>query len=418
MFNPLSKRFLSAAALCAAALSSTLVAPPAMAQSANQGDPVQLGLIDIYSGGFAFIADSIRTGFEIAVDEANAAGGLAGRPFKLVTADMGGQVEKAVTEARRMILEEKIKFVTVGIHSGAAVAVGNLGKEHKVLVNGGFATTKRLTGEAGHPYVARANLSTVEIGRVIAQYVKSHPEIKRVATIAPDYEYGRQFVEDLLAALKLARPDVVVVRQEWSKLGATDFSAHVTALQAQPVDLIVNGGFGGDLINLLKAAKDFGLFSGKTQFFTHGLDLVKMSSIKDSLPANTAGTVWFPFYALTSPKSKSFAAEVEKRMKTYPTGPTVVGYVAGKMLVEAIRKAGTATDVDKVTQAMHSVSFEGPTGKTTIRACDNMALYDFYVGTVKRDAALPDGIGVTDIKTYHVQDHARSCQETLRSRGG
>lgn len=191
----------------------------------------------------------------------------------------------------------------------------------------------------------------------------------------------------------------------------------MTALQAQPVDLIVNGGFGSDMVNLLKAGKDFGLFSGKTQFFTHGLDLVKMSSVKDILPANTAGTVWFPFYALTSPKSKSFAAEVEKRMKTYPTGPTVVGYVAGKMLVEAIRKAGTDTDMEKVLQALKTVSFDGPTGQTKVRACDNMAMYDFYVGKVKRDAAFPDGIGMTDLKTYHIADYARSCQETLRSRG-
>ena len=403
--------------LPALALAAALISPAAHAQAASGNDPIKLGLIDIYSGGFAFIADSIRTGFQIAVDEANAAGGLKGRPFQLVSADMGGQVEKAVTEGRRMILEDKIKFVTVGIHSGAAIAVGNLGKEHKVLVTGGFATTKRLTGESGHPYISRANLSTVEIGSVIAEYIKARPDIKRISTIAPDYEYGQQFIEDFMRALKAVRPDVVVVRQEWSKLGATDFSAHVTALQAQPVDLIVNGGFGADLVNLLKAAKDFGLFAGKTQFFTHGLDLVKMSSVKDLLPANTAGTVWYPFYALNSAKSKTFAAEVEKRMKTYPTGPTTVGYSAGKMIVESIRKAGTATDVEKVIQAMSTISFEGPTGKTKVRGCDNMALFDFYVGTVKRDATLPDGIGVTDIKTYHTEDYARPCQELLRSRG-
>ena len=377
--------------LPALALAAALISPSAHAQAASGNDPIKLGLIDIYSGGFAFIADSIRTGFQIAVDEANAAGGLKGRPFQLVSADMGGQVEKAVTEGRRMILEDKIKFVTVGIHSGAAIAVGNLGKEHKVLVTGGFATTKRLTGESGHPYISRANLSTVEIGSVIAEYIKARPDIKRISTIAPDYEYGQQFIEDFMRALKAARPDVVVVRQEWSKLGATDFSAHVTALQAQPVDLIVNGGFGADL--------------------------VKMSSVKDLLPANTAGTVWYPFYALNSAKSKSFAAEVEKRMKTYPTGPTTVGYSAGKMIVESIRKAGTATDVEKVIQAMSTISFEGPTGKTKVRGCDNMAMFDFYVGTVKRDAAFPDGIGVTDIKTYRTEDYARPCQELLRSRG-
>jgi branched-chain amino acid transport system substrate-binding protein len=409
-------RFVRKAALVLGAAALTL-GGPALAQP--RGEPIKLGLIDIYSGGFAFIADSIRTGFQIAVDEANAAGGFNGRPFQVVTADMGAQVEKAVTEGRRMILEEKIKFVTVGIHSGAAVAVGNLGKEHKALVVGGFATTKRLTGEAGHPYVARANLSTVEIGRVLAEYVKTRPEVKRVATMAPDYEYGQQFVEDFVRALKAARPDVVVARQEWSKLGATDFSAHVTALQAQKVDLIVNAGFGSDLVNFLKASRDFGLFDDKKiQFVTHGVDLVKMGALKDSLPANTVSTVWFPFYALKEPKAKPFAAEIEKRMKTYATGPTPVGYVAARMIIEGIRKAGTADDVDKVRDALGTVSFEGPTGITKVRACDNMAMYNFYLGTVARGPQYPDGIGMSDIKTYPVEQVARPCVELLKARGG
>jgi len=385
---------------------------------ATRGEPIKLGLIDIYSGGFTFIADTIRTGFQIAVDEANQAGGLNGRPFQLVSADMGGAVEKAVTEARRMMLEEKIKYVTVGIHSGAAVAVGNLGKENKALVIGGFATTKRLTGEAGHHYVGRANLSTVEIGRVMAEYIKGRSDVKRIATISPDYEFGQHFVQDFLAHLKEVRPDIVVVRQEWPKLGATDFAAHVTALQAQPVDMVVSGVFGGDLVNFLRSAHDFDLFGPKTQLFVHGLDLAKMSALKEALPPDTIGTVWYPFYAIDTPVSKAFAQEMEKRMKTYPTGPAPVGYVAGRMLVEAIRKAGTADDVDKVIDALGTVRFEGPTGPVKVRSCDNMALYNFYVGVVKRDSKLPDGIGLGDIKTYNTESIARSCDEIARLRAG
>jgi hypothetical protein len=52
-----------------------------------------------------------------------------------------------------------------------------------------------------------------------------------------------------------------------------------------------------------------------------------------------------------------------------------------------------------------------------VRACDNMALYEFYVGTVKRDPRLPDGIGVTDVKTFHTETVARSCEEIARVRG-
>jgi branched-chain amino acid transport system substrate-binding protein len=411
MLRTIRSAFIVAGALAAFTL-------PAAAQTPARAEPVKLGLIDIYSGGFAFIADTIRTGFQIAIDEANRAGGLNGRQFQLVTADMGGSVEKAVTEGRRMILEENIKFITVGIHSGAAVAVGNLGKEHKVLINGGFATTKRLTGESGHKYVARANLSTVEIGRVMAEHLRNRQDIKRVSVIAPDYEYGQHFAADFVAALKAARPDIVVVRQEWPKLGATDYAAHVTALQAQPTDLVVGGMFGADLVNFLRSARDFGLFSGKTQFFTHGLDLAKMGAVKDSLPQNTMGTVWYPFYAIDTAQSKAFAAEVEKRMKTYATGSAPVGYVAGRMLVEAIRKAGTADDVERVIKALGTVQFDGPTGLTKVRSCDNMALYNFYVGSVKRDAGLPDGIGMTDIKAYNTESIARSCADVLKSRTG
>ena len=409
----LARRFTAPVLLCLllVALGS------AEAQTPARGAPIKLGLIDIYSGGFAFIADTIRTGFQIAVDEANAAGGAGGRPFTLVTADMGGSVEKAVTEARRMILDEQLKYVTVGIHSGAAVAVGSLAKQHKVLVIGGFATTKRLTGEAGNAYVGRANLSTVEIGRIMAEHLKGRPEIKRIAVIAPDYEFGQHFAADFLAHLKVARPDIAVVRQEWPKLGATDFAPHVTALQAQPVDMVVAGVFGADLLNFLKSARGFGLLGEKTQLFVHGLDLVKVGTLKDVLPENTLSTIWYPFYALTSAKSKAFEQDVARRMNTYATGSAPVGYVAGRMIIEAIKRAGGPDDVDRVVKALGGVEFEGPTGTVKVRACDNMALYNFYVGTVKRDPKLPDGIGVVDVKSYHTETVARSCEEIAKVRG-
>ena len=65
--------------------------------ASTAGAQVKLGLIDMYGGGFAAQADAIRTGFQIAIDEANAAGGVKGQRFSLTTADMGISVEKATT---------------------------------------------------------------------------------------------------------------------------------------------------------------------------------------------------------------------------------------------------------------------------------------------------------------------------------
>ena len=136
----------------------------------------------------------------------------------------------------------------------------------------------------------------------------------------------------------MERPDIVVVRQEWPKFGASDFTPHVTALQASKIDMVVSSLFSGDLANFLKAAKGFDLFSGGTRLFTSGLDLLKISTFKEELPDGTLGTVWYPFYALNSTENTTFVEEVKKRTSTYPTGSTLVGYVSGKMMAASDRQ--------------------------------------------------------------------------------
>lgn len=392
-----------------------LLALPALF-APTAGAQVRLGLIDMYGGGFAAQADAIRTGFQIAIDEANAAGGVKGQRFTLNTADMGISVEKAVTEARRMILDDKIKFVTVGSHSGAAIALADLLRGQNALGLGAFATTKRFTGEDGHNLIGRGNLSTVEIGRIMAERIKAMPAVKRIATIAPDFEFGKHFVEDFLTAIKAARPDIVIVRQEWPKFGAADFAPQATALQAAQTDMIVSALFSGDLINFLKAAKDFDLFAGGTKFFTSGVDLVKMVAIRDSIPEGSLVTLWYPFYAINNAENTRFIEEVRKRTKTYPVGSTVVGYISGKMLTAAIRGAADPNDPKSVADALEKVEFASPVGPVKVRACDHMALYNFYVGTVKKEARFPDGIGVVDVHAFNTTSYARSCDEIARVR--
>ena len=65
---------------------------------------------------------------------------------------------------------------------------------------------------------------------------------------------------------------------------------------------------------------------------------------------------------------------------------------------------------------MGDLSFSSPVGPVKVRGCDNMALYNFDVGTVKHDASLPDGIGVVDVKAYNTSDYARSCEDIAKLR--
>lgn len=387
--------------------------------AAAEDGPVRLGLIDMYSGPFAFQTGQIKLGFQIAVDEANAAGGVKGRKFEVVTADMGTSVEKAITEGRRLIFNDHIHYVTVGSHAGAALALGQLIKDRDdVLLLGGLANSKHYTAEVGGPMIGRTNLSTVEMGRILAERLKTMPEVKRIATIAPDFEFGREFMADFTDALKKTRPDIAVVRQEWGKMGNTDFTPQVTALQSVSVDMIVSALVSGDLINFLKAAKGFGLFAGKTKFFNNGLDLTKLSSYRDGLPEGALAFAWYPFYAIHTPESDKFNKEVESREKSYPVGATLVGYVAGKVLTTAIIKGGNPDVATAASKALDGLTVTSPVGKVSVRGCDNVASYNYYLGTVKRSPEFPDGIGLTNVQAYDPAKYERPCSEILKLRGG
>jgi branched-chain amino acid transport system substrate-binding protein len=85
------------------------------------------------------------------------------------------------------------------------------------------------------------------------------------------------------------------------------------------------------------------------------------------------------------------------------------------MIAEAIMKA-KSTDPKAVVKALGGIEFEGPTGVVKVRGCDNMALYNFYVGKVTWDDSLPDGIGLTEVEPYHTEALARSCEDVAKAR--
>jgi branched-chain amino acid transport system substrate-binding protein len=376
-------------------------------------ESLKLGLIDMYTGSSAFSANSIKAGFEIAVEETNAAGGVVGITLEVKTADMAQSTEKAITEIRRMVLDEKISYVTIGIHSGAAVAAARMAPQMKFLLNGAFATTKRLTGEAGSRYVCRGNISTVEIGATMADFLKNKPQVKSISTISPDYEYGQHLIADFKAQLTKIRPDIKIIREEWPKLGTSDYTPHVTALQATIPDLLVGGIFGGDLLNFLKASRDFGL-DKKTRFFWHAMGM-EFEPIKDIVPEGTWSTIWYPFYHINNPLNTKFQQEFKKKLKTYPDDNAIVGYYSAKMMVEAMKKAGTVK-LESVIDALGGSKFEAPTGLVKVRECDKMALIPFYVGVVKRDPKFPGGVGFADVKSFDIEKMARPCEEVMKDR--
>ena len=397
----------------AATQASPAPANQASPAAAPSGAPIKFGLIDSYSGASAFLAGQIKNGVELAIREANAQGGAAGRPIELVTREDKAQVDEGLRQARNLVNDEKVSVLMQGINSGVAVAVSGYAKEAKVPFIGVFATTKRLTSQ-GNEYTFRGNFSTIEIGRTMADYAKERG-FKKIATIAPDYEYGRQFTEDFEAAMKAADPSAQVVQQNFPKLGETEFSSYITSILGARPDLIVSGLFGSDLVSFIRQGTGFGLFN-QTKMFSHGLgDWENLNALKDALPEGIYTTVWYPWWGIELESSKRFEQSYRAAYNEAPGGYAMVGYNAANVMIENIKKAG-GVDPAKMTTAINDATIESPVGPAKVRGCDHQTFLPWYAGEIKADNNLPFKRAVRDLKRYETEKLALTCDEVAKLR--
>jgi len=111
-----------------------------------------------------------------------------------------------------------------------------------------------------HPYIFRIASNTLIEGRTGAAILAKWQDVKKVATIAPDYAYGRDAVAAFVEYIKKLRPDIEIVDQQWPKLGEPDFTAFITAQMGKKPDAVFCDVFGGDFVSFTKQATPLGYF--------------------------------------------------------------------------------------------------------------------------------------------------------------
>ena len=101
--------------------------------TATAQEPIKIGVLYGLGGAAAPYTKPAVSGHEMAVDEINAKGGVLGRKLQLVVRDDQSKPDVGVREARDLILKEKVNFLSGIIHSGVALAVSEVAKEHKTI---------------------------------------------------------------------------------------------------------------------------------------------------------------------------------------------------------------------------------------------------------------------------------------------
>jgi hypothetical protein len=187
------------------------------ATAAHAAEPVKVGEINSYSRIPAFTLP-YRNGWELAVEQINAAGGvLNGRPLQIVARDDAGTPEQALTAANELVRREKVALLAGTYLSNVGLAVSDYAARHKVVYLASEPLTDALTWSEGTPYTFRLRPSTYVQTAILAREAAKLPA-KRWATIAPNYEYGQAAVRNFKDLLKAARPDVEFVGEQWPAL--------------------------------------------------------------------------------------------------------------------------------------------------------------------------------------------------------
>lgn len=377
--------------------SLALAASVAVAPLARAEEPIKIGEINSYTAIAAFTLP-YRNGWQLAVEEINAAGGVLGRKLEVVSRDDGGKPEDAVRTASELVGNEKVALLAGTFLSNVGLAVGDFANQNKVLFVAAEPLTDAMVWEKGSRYVFRLRPSTYMQAAMLADEAAKLPA-KRWATIAPNYEYGTSFVANFKKLLSAKRPDVVWVGEQWPANQKLDAGPTVDALIGMKPDAIFNAEFGGDLIKLVREGTTRGLFENRAVVSALSGEPEYLDPLKDEAPTGWIVT-GYPWYAIDTPEHKKFLAAYQKRFNDYPRLGSVVGYSTFKAIAAAITRAGS-TDTEKLVAAMENLPVDTPFGRITFRAADHQSTLGAYVGKT----AVKDGKGV--MVDFHYDDGAK-----------
>jgi len=360
---------------------------------ARAADIVKVGFPMGLSGPVALYGTPITKGAEMCVQEINAAGGILGRKFQLIARDSKGNADESVRVSRELILKDNVDFLVGSMTSAESPAVSTIAKENKVMLVAPTAKTIQLTDKANvHPYIIRT-ASTTDIEGRNAAVIMAKWDVKRIATIAPDYAYGRDIMQAFWTLLKKQKPDVELVDQQWPKLGQTDFAPFVTAQLSKQPDAVFSAVFAGDFANMIKQAKPLGYFDSIKYHFlgageTGSIEMTR--SLGADYPVGITANTYDPVIWPNGPQAhKEYTQRIRVYMKDeWGSSWAIMGYVGILALAAGIKRANSF-DTDKVAKAMIGMTFDTPIGPQTIREKDQSANRGQFWGKIVRDPAYP-----------------------------
>jgi branched-chain amino acid transport system substrate-binding protein len=349
-----------------------------MATSAYAQNTIKIGELNSYKAQPAFL-DPYKKGWEMAVEEINAKGGLLGKKLEVVSRDDGANPGDAVRVAEELITREGVNVITGTFLSHIGLAVTEFAGKKQVFFLAAEPLTDKITWANGNRYTFRLRASTyMQVAMLMPDAVAAKK--KRWAIVYPNFEYGQSAAAAFKDMLKKAQPDVEFVTEQAPPLGKVEAGAVVQAIDDAKPDAIFNVLFGADLAKLVREGNTRGAFKNKLVVSLLSGEPEYLDPLKDEAPVGWIVT-GYPWKAINTPEHKKFVEAYQKRWNDYPRLGSIVGYATIYSLAEGIKKAGS-TDTEKLIAAFRGLKLDSPFGPFEYRASDHQATMGAYVGKI------------------------------------
>jgi branched-chain amino acid transport system substrate-binding protein len=352
--------------LCAAAmvLAVGCKKKPGDASAAGDGaagsSEIVIGHYASMTGSTAHFGQDTDRGVRLAIEEANAKGGVLGKKLRVVTLDTRGDSAEAASAVNRLIDVEKVTALLGEVASSLSLAGGRVAQRRKIPMISPTSTNPKVT-EVGD-YIFRVCFIDPFQGKVMATFARQNLKLDKVAILKDvknDYSIG---LAEAFQKSFTAIGGTIVVEQSYSQ-GDTDFSAQVTAIRGTPAQAIFVPGYYSEVGSIARTADRLGLkiplLGGdgwdSPDLFKIGGDTINGSYFSDHFAPDQS-----------TEQAKAFVATFTAKYGTAPSGLGALGYEAAEVLVDAIRRAGK-DDPTAIRDAIATTKdFEGVTGKITI----------------------------------------------------
>ena len=334
-----------------AALAATLLAGGALAGCGGSGadsNEIKVGANFEMTGNVANYGSATLDGLKLAIDEVNEAGGVDGKKITLVTADNKSEASEAVNAATKLISDDKVSVIVGPAVTANVIAESQVATDNKVPVIAPDGTSPDVTVENGKtkPFIFRSCFIDPQQGTVMAKFASENLKAKTAVIYvdnSTDYSksLGKVFKEKFEAA------GGKVVMEEAFLAKDQDFKATLTKLKTANADILFVPAYYEEVGKIVKQARELGMTM--PILGTDGWDDPKVADIAGADALNN--TFFSTHYSDKDEEVKGFVDAFNQKYGHAPNVFAALGYDAGKMLIDAIRRAGSA-DPEKIRQAI------------------------------------------------------------------